>query len=229
MSAAVKDCYRNKAGWNMCAIGRWGPRPAMPIHVGICTTLASRYPAAVGKAVLRPVPRCPTPPCKIICAAHATAVNSGAVDSNLLLLNNRPIAFAYNYHYRGWVYGLRSGFDSSVATDGAGNVLMAKMLEDSARRGDHLFDLGPNYLDCKRNWLTRLQPAYHFTHFHPGGVRAQALRLKRIVKRWLGATKKSGDGPDLDVDANEFNKRTLLKKPSESNAKVINAGQGNAG
>jgi len=162
-------------------------------------------------------------------AAHATAINSGAVDLNLLLLNNRPIAFAYNYHYRGWVYGLRSGFDSSAANDGAGNVLMAKMLEDSARRGDQLFDLGPNYLDCKRNWFSRLQPAYHFTHFHPGGVRAQALRLKRIVNRWLGAPKKLGDGLDLDVDANEVNKQTLLKKPSESNAQVINAGQGNSG
>ena len=162
-------------------------------------------------------------------AAHATAVNFGAVDLNLLLLNDRAIAFAYNYHYRGWVYGLRSGFDSSAATDGAGNVLMANMLEDSAHRGDHLFDLGPNYIDCKRNWFTRLQPAFHFTHFHPGGVRAHALRLKRIVKRWLGAAKTFGDGLDLDVDANEVIKRTLLKKPSESNAQVINAGQGKSG
>jgi CelD/BcsL family acetyltransferase involved in cellulose biosynthesis len=120
-------------------------------------------------------------------AAHATAANSAAVDLNLLLLNERPVAFAYNYHYHGWVYGVRSGFDSSAADDGAGNVLMAKMLEDSCRRGDRLIDLGPNYLECKRYWLTRLQPAYHFTHFHPGGVRAQALRLKRIVKRWLGS------------------------------------------
>jgi CelD/BcsL family acetyltransferase involved in cellulose biosynthesis len=128
-------------------------------------------------------------------AAHATAASAGAVDLNLLLLNDRPIAFAYNYHYHGWVYGVRSGFDSSAADDGAGNVLMAKMIEDSARRGDCLIDLGPNYLDCKRYWLTRLQPAYHFTHFHPGGVRAQALRLKRIVKRWLGSQKASGSVP----------------------------------
>jgi CelD/BcsL family acetyltransferase involved in cellulose biosynthesis len=122
-------------------------------------------------------------------AAHATAAAAGAVDLNLLLLNDRPVAFAYNYHYRGWVYGVRSGFDASAAQDGAGNVLLGKMIEDSARRGDRLIDLGPNYLECKRHWFTRLQPAYHFTHFHPGGVRAQALRLKRIVKRWLGPTR----------------------------------------
>ncbi len=126
-------------------------------------------------------------------AAHATATAAGAVDLNLLLLNDRPVAFAYNYHYLGWVYGVRSGFDSSAAQDGAGNVLMGKMIEDSFRRGDRLIDLGPNYLECKRHWLTHLQPAYHFTHFHPAGVRAQALRLKRIVKRWLGSPKTIAD------------------------------------
>ena len=66
-------------------------------------------------------------------AAHATATAAGAVDLNLLFLNDRPVAFAYNYHYLGWVYGVRSGFDSSAAQDGAGNVLMGKMIEDSFR------------------------------------------------------------------------------------------------
>ena len=59
------------------------------------------------------------------------------------------------------------------------------MIEDSCRRGDHLLDLGPDYLEAKRNWLTRMHPAYHYTHFHPARLRAQALRLKQIVKRWL--------------------------------------------
>jgi CelD/BcsL family acetyltransferase involved in cellulose biosynthesis len=162
-------------------------------------------------------------------AAHATAASAGAVDLNLLLLNDRPIAFAYNFHYRGWVYGVRSGFDSTAANDGAGNVLMAKMLEDSCRRGDHLFDLGPNYLDCKRNWFTRLQPAYHFTHFHPSGMRAQALRLKRAVKRWLGTTKRFGEGLELDIDANKGNMRMSLKTSRESEAQIVEARHGDSG
>jgi CelD/BcsL family acetyltransferase involved in cellulose biosynthesis len=118
-------------------------------------------------------------------ATHAAAVRAGAVDINLLLLDDRPIAFSYNYCRRGWVYGVRNGYDPAAVQEGAGTVLMAKMIEDSGRRGDQLLDLGPNYLDCKRYWVTRLQLAYHYTHFHPARLRAQALRLKRVVRRWL--------------------------------------------
>jgi CelD/BcsL family acetyltransferase involved in cellulose biosynthesis len=121
-------------------------------------------------------------------AAHATATNAGSVDLNLLLLNGRPVAFAYNYHFRGWVYGVRSGFDQTVVEDGAGTVLMQKMIEDSCLRGDRLIDLGPDYFACKRYWFTQLRPAMHYTHFRPLGWRAQSIRLKRIVSRWLGRT-----------------------------------------
>lgn len=118
-------------------------------------------------------------------AAHKSAVEAGAADLNLLLLNEQPVAFAYNYCYRGWVYGLRSGYDPAGVQEGAGTVLTAKMIEDSCRRGDRLIDLGPNYFEPKRYWYTRLQPATHYTHFHPARLRAQALRLKRVVRRWL--------------------------------------------
>ncbi|HZZ29982.1 MAG TPA: GNAT family N-acetyltransferase [Pirellulales bacterium] len=118
-------------------------------------------------------------------AAHESAARAGAVDMNLLLLRDKPVAFSYNYHYRGWVYGVRNGYDPMAVQEGAGTVLLGKMIEDSCLCGDRLIDLGPNYLECKRYWLTRLQPAYHYTHFHPARLRAQALRLKRIVKRWL--------------------------------------------
>ena len=43
---------------------------------------------------------------------HAVAVAEGAVDINLLLLDGRPAAFIYGYHYRGYVFGLRRGFDA---------------------------------------------------------------------------------------------------------------------
>ncbi len=140
-------------------------------------------------------------------ATHAAAVQAGAVDLNLLLLDSQPVAFAYNYHYQGSVYGLRSGFNANTALKGAGTVLMAHMIEDSCRRGDKLIDLGPDYLDCKRYWLTRLQPAYHYTHYRFSGMRAQALRIKQIIHQWMGGTWLSG----TPIEKHVPRKRTLQK------------------
>ena len=70
---------------------------------------------------------------------------------------------------------------ASRSHDGAGTVLLARLIEDSCRRGDRIVDLGSEYLDCKRNWLTRLEPSFHVTHYRADGARAQVLRLKR----WL--------------------------------------------
>jgi CelD/BcsL family acetyltransferase involved in cellulose biosynthesis len=147
-------------------------------------------------------------------AAHQSAVRTGAVDINLLLLADRPVAFSYNYHFCGWVYGVRNGYDSATVQEGAGTVLMAKMLEDGCRRGDQLVDLGPNYLDCKRYWLTRLQPAYHYTHFHPARLRAQALRLKRIVRNWLSWTQ----SPQPQAPQSCFSRPQPLNSLIESNS-----------
>ena len=60
-------------------------------------------------------------------------------------------------------------------------MLLARLIQDSFERGDRIVDLGSEYLDCKRPWLTRLAESYHVTHFRPSGPKAQALRLKR----WL--------------------------------------------
>src|SRR5487761_702804 len=65
------------------------------------------------------------------------AARAGGLDLNLLLLDGRPAAFAYNYHYRGHTYGLRMGYDATVSRDGAGTVLMRRMLADGFERGDH--------------------------------------------------------------------------------------------
>ncbi|HEV2971511.1 MAG TPA: GNAT family N-acetyltransferase [Pirellulales bacterium] len=113
--------------------------------------------------------------------AHATAAAAGGLDLNLLLLAGRPAAFAYNYHYRGSVYGLRMGFDPAVTTEGSGSVLLRHMIEDSFRRGDHLIDLGPGSLDAKRHWATRIQTSYHYPYYAPLRPKAQMLR----AKRWL--------------------------------------------
>jgi CelD/BcsL family acetyltransferase involved in cellulose biosynthesis len=110
---------------------------------------------------------------------HGKAAEMGAVDLNLMLLDGQPFAFAYNYHCRGYVYGLRVGYDPSVADNGVGNVLYSKIIEDNFQRGDHLYDLGIGYLECKKYLLTRVEPILRLSHFPLGSLRAQILRFKR--------------------------------------------------
>jgi CelD/BcsL family acetyltransferase involved in cellulose biosynthesis len=116
-------------------------------------------------------------------AAHASASAFGGVDLNLLLLAGRPVAFAYNYHFAGYVYGLRAGFDASAAPPGAGTALQSMMIEDSCRRGDLVIDLGPGSLDAKRAWQTRLAIAWRYTHYSARSPRAQILRALHAISR----------------------------------------------
>ncbi|HEX5446051.1 MAG TPA: GNAT family N-acetyltransferase, partial [Pirellulales bacterium] len=116
--------------------------------------------------------------------AHAAAAHAGGVDLNLLYLGDRPAAFAYNYYYRGHVFGLRMGYDPSVCSAGAGTVLMRRMIADSFERGDHMFELGPGSLAAKRPWQTSLETSYRYSHF-AAAPRAQAMRLRRYMKNWL--------------------------------------------
>jgi CelD/BcsL family acetyltransferase involved in cellulose biosynthesis len=116
-------------------------------------------------------------------SVHAVAARAGAVDLNLLLLDGRPLAFAYNYYWRGHVYGLRAGYNAELSREGAGNLLLARAIEDSFRRGELLYDLGARYIEGKRPLLTRIVPIFRYSHFHPGTPRTLLLRMKR----WLQA------------------------------------------
>jgi CelD/BcsL family acetyltransferase involved in cellulose biosynthesis len=112
---------------------------------------------------------------------HRDAAKAGAADVNLLLVDGRPVAFEYNYVYRGSVFGLRKGFDPAWRAFGPGTVLQYLSLEDSFRRGDRLYDLGPGSPDCKRAWETGTMTSYRYTHYPAAVARAQVLRLKH----WL--------------------------------------------
>jgi CelD/BcsL family acetyltransferase involved in cellulose biosynthesis len=63
--------------------------------------------------------------------AHAAGAKSGHVEINLLKMGETPIAYAYNYHRQGRVYGLRVGYDPEASRDGAGNVLYGLAIRDS--------------------------------------------------------------------------------------------------
>lgn len=124
--------------------------------------------------------------------AHVAAVEAGMLDLCVLFVDDVPVAFAYNYHTDGRVFGLRMGFDASF--ENAGSVLMQKMFADSFDRHDVSLDLGAGYLDWKRPWLTKVVDSYHYTHYAPVAVRAQALRLKRWVSAQFQLSQVASNG-----------------------------------
>jgi len=118
---------------------------------------------------------------QFIIDCHADAARLGMLDVAALRLNGRVIAFGYNYHHQGQVFGLRSGYDPEFASAGAGTALLAEMFRDSAARGDTCFDLGPGSLEAKRPWASRHATSYHCPHYPAGSLKAQLLRAKRKV------------------------------------------------
>lgn len=122
--------------------------------------------------------------------AHRAAARNGCVDMNLLRIDGRTIAFAYNYVYQGNVFGLRSGYDPSLRDFGAGKLLYTLAFEDSFRRGDNRYDLGPGYLDCKRSMLTDIVPVERVTCGTSRSIRQRLLQLKR---QWDGRSQAAPD------------------------------------
>jgi CelD/BcsL family acetyltransferase involved in cellulose biosynthesis len=120
-------------------------------------------------------------------AAHAAAAAFGGSDLILLLVGGQPAAFSYNYHFAGYVYGLRAGFDANVCAAGAGSALTRMMIEDSCSRGDRLIDLGPGSLESKRHWQTHLATAWRYTHYSLLSPRAQILRGLHAIKAGCGS------------------------------------------
>jgi CelD/BcsL family acetyltransferase involved in cellulose biosynthesis len=112
---------------------------------------------------------------------HAVGARGGAVDICLLRIGGQPAAFSYNYHYQGYVNGLRVGFDPQFAKAAPGNLLYHRVLRDAFERGDRIFDLGPGYLEAKRPWVTATPWSYRYRHYPLAAPRVQLLRLKH----WL--------------------------------------------
>lgn len=124
--------------------------------------------------------------------SHAAAARLGMLDMNILTIDGRPSAFAYNYHHDGRVQGLRSGFDPEVCSAGAGSVLLYKTIEDSFARGDVHYDLGVGYHGYKRGFRTHTETSYRFTHYHTG-LRGQGVRLSRWLKGRLVAASRAAE------------------------------------
>ncbi len=114
--------------------------------------------------------------------SHALAAKLGMLDVALLRIDGRPAAFQYNYAYDGVISGLRMGYDKQFTRQGAGNVVLNCTLEDSFRRGDRTFELGPGDLPFKRRLRTDVETSYRFTCYPWLAWRAQGVRLTRWLK-----------------------------------------------
>jgi len=116
---------------------------------------------------------------------HSAASRAGAVDLSLLVVDRQPVAFYYGYHYRGRFDALRTGFDKSFPQEGAGAVIIDRVIQDSFERGDRLIDQGPGSLEYKKRWCTTLHQTARYTYFAPTALRAQMLKANLLTKRGL--------------------------------------------
>lgn len=128
---------------------------------------------------------------------HDVATEQGALDVSLLYLDGTPVAFAYGYHYQGYLSIIRIGYDQRIR-EGAGLALVRRVFESSFEMADHTIDLGPDYIEHKRRWLTRLVESQRVTHY-PLRPRPQALRYGRWLRsqwrHWQTAAAPTGGTP----------------------------------
>jgi len=111
--------------------------------------------------------------------AHEAACRAGAADVSLMHLDGRPLAFLYGYRVRNSLFGLRTGYDPTVARDGIGNLLYTRVIEDSIGRGDRQIDLSPGYLEAKQPIISRTEPIFRRTWANPRSWRGLAWRMAR--------------------------------------------------
>ncbi len=130
---------------------------------------------------------------------HEAATEQGALDVSLLYLDGAPVAFAYGYHYHGYLSIIRIGYDRRVR-EGAGLALVRRVIESSFEMADHTIDLGPDYIEHKRRWATRLIESARVTHY-PWRPRPQVLRCARWLRTQWRHWQAEAAGPSSNAAA----------------------------
>src|SRR5690606_14168786 len=102
---------------------------------------------------------------------HCRAAALGMLDTNILTVGGRPVAFNYNYVADGRTYGLRAGFDPTAEMEHCGRILLYKMLEDSFARGDSEYSFGPGRQAYKDRFATEMRYAYTFRSYARSSVK----------------------------------------------------------
>ncbi|NOY43323.1 MAG: GNAT family N-acetyltransferase [Planctomycetes bacterium] len=121
--------------------------------------------------------------------SHAMAAKHGMLDLAILKLDGVPIAFQYNYHYQGEIFGLRMGYDRDYTKQGAGKVLLTWMIEDSFQRNDVSINLGGGDYQYKHRYQTHVETSYRVMCFPHLAWRPQGVRLTRWFKQQLAKPK----------------------------------------
>lgn len=108
---------------------------------------------------------------------HAVASRSGCADLSLLLIDERPVAFAYHLVHGKRVEAVRIGCRADVDPTHASTLLVHQTLQDGYIRGDQ------EYVNCTgstswlADWQTKQYAGYRYTYFSPKAPRAQLLRF----------------------------------------------------
>ena len=112
---------------------------------------------------------------------HCRAAALGMLDTNILTVGGRPVAFNYNYVADGRTYGLRAGFDPTAEMEHCGRILLYKMLEDSFARGDSEYSFGPGRQAYKDRFATEMRYAYTFRSYARSSVKSRLLQWREQI------------------------------------------------
>lgn len=110
---------------------------------------------------------------------HEMASARRGVSMHVILVDQQPAAFAYNYVLNGSVYALRMGYAPQFAAAGPGLHLIHEVVREAARLGYERIDLGEGDARYKHNWRTGEVQTYHVSHYRRHSLLAQTLRLRR--------------------------------------------------
>lgn len=114
---------------------------------------------------------------------HEQASRLGMVDMAVLRLNGKPLAYQYNYHHQGEVFGLRMGYDRSARDLGVGKILLSRFLEDCFHRGDKMLDLGIGDFDFKARFRTGVATSHHYSYSPWNSWKSQGVRLSHWLRQ----------------------------------------------
>ncbi|BBO31895.1 GNAT family N-acetyltransferase [Lacipirellula parvula] len=112
---------------------------------------------------------------------HCRAAALGMLDTNILTVGGRPVAFNYNYVAAGRTYGLRAGFDPTAEMEHCGRILLFKMLEDSFARGDEEYSFGPGRQVYKDRFATEMRQAYTFRAYSAATLKSRLMKWREQI------------------------------------------------